>query len=163
MVRCLEPLPHHHWWVRRAAVEALGRLLSAASSAPLLDPFTPEPKPESDDHASGPAAGVVAAAQRQLLEALRDADRRVRRASAISITQLAIAIIGRGSIPSADSDELCIPGGTARVLLEGMVEDGTEQVGGHGGGTQETNTHHAPLDPLTPAPLHPYTPAVMHP
>ena len=123
VVRCLEPLPHHHWWVRRAAVEALGRLLSAASSAPLLDPFTPEPKPESDDHASGPAAGVVAAAQRQLLEALRDADRRVRRASAISITQLAIAIIGRGSIPSADSDELCIPGGTARVLLEGMVED----------------------------------------
>jgi hypothetical protein len=95
VLSCID-VPHSHWWVRRSAVEALGRMLTVPSPrhssqgvAPLHGGTMNARTATTSEDESGSKIGVLV--RRELVDRLSDPDRRVRRASAISIAQLAIA------------------------------------------------------------------------
>ena len=117
VLSCIGPVPHSHWWVRRSAVEALGRMLTVPprhssqgvaplhsdtciSSSALHGGIRDARATTTSADESGPTIGVLA--RRKLVDGLSDPDRRVRRASAISIAQLAIARRSWMSCSSSD-------------------------------------------------------------
>ena len=96
MLACLG-CSQSHWWVRRSAAEALGRILTVNSPTRSVRGLGAEFRE------------INFRARQQLVESLSDPDRRVRRASAISIAQLAIA--GKSLTGYSDSHTMPQGGG----------------------------------------------------